>query len=243
MSEAKREQAKLVLKRKLFHMLFVSFMLVPFLVELKVGDYVVSYVQYFSILLGFAVVVNVTVVRMPEIRDEIIRQSRLFRKQFTEIMAASKPTRGMAELIEKFNEHLTKFEDMLIREISLIERDYEKRGGYIGMVAGAASVLIVASFLPEFLLPSILTLFTIDVVSAIVGAVFGRVFLPYSTSTLEGCIFGALSFLPVALGYMDLLTAVFVSLALAFVEAYSIEDNFFLPISCALLMCAISLFK
>ncbi len=243
MSNTKREQAKLVLKRKLFHMLFAFFLLVPFLVELKVGDYMISRIQYFSILLGFAVVVNVTVVRMPEIRDEIIRQSRLFRKQFTEMMAASKSARGMAELIEEFDRHLTKFENMLVREISLIERDYEKRGGYVGMVAGAASVLIVASFLPEFLLPSILTLFTIDVVSAIVGAVFGRVFLPRSTSTLEGCIFGALSFLPVALDYMDLWSAVLVSLTLAFVEAYSIEDNFFLPISCALLMYAISLFK
>jgi len=243
MSDAKREQAKLVLKRKLFHMLFVSLMLVPFLIELKIGEYMISYVQYFSILLGFAVAVNVTLVRMPEIRDEIIRQSRLFRKQFTEIIAAFKPTRGMAELIEKFDESLTRFEDMLVREISLLERDYEKRGGYIGMVAGAASTLIVASFLPEFLLPSILTLFTIDVVSAIVGAVFGRLFLPYSTSTLEGCIFGAIAFLPVALNYMGMWNAVFISFTLAFVEAYSIEDNFFLPISCALLMYAVSLFK
>ncbi|MFP3250520.1 MAG: phosphatidate cytidylyltransferase [Thermoproteus sp.] len=138
---------------------------------------------------------------------------------------------GRADLKVQYDALLGSIE----RAIEAAERDYEKRGGYLGLLMGAVGVLISYNiFGPVGLLPAVVGLAVYDSFSALVGSVLGRHRLPAVDATVEGMLGGAVPTLAVfiAAGYGPL-TSLVITAFVAVAEAYGVEDNLAIPLAAA----------
>jgi dolichol kinase len=125
--------------------------------------------------------------------------------------------------------------DSIEKAIEAAERDYEKRGGYLGLLMGAVGILISYNiFGPTGLLPAVVGLAVYDSFSALVGTAMGRHRLPAVDATVEGMLGGAVPTFAVliAAGYGPLASLVITAFVAA-AEAYGIEDNLTIPIAAA----------
>ncbi len=115
-------------------------------------------------------------------------------------------------------------------KIRQLEREYERRAGWVGLMYGAIGVGVSYFLFGWNFLWGVVALATTDVASAVVGAYAGRLRMPFaSTSTVEGTVAGFLVILPVALLFKDPVSAVLLSAAAALSEAYGVEDNLEVP--------------
>jgi dolichol kinase len=115
--------------------------------------------------------------------------------------------------------------------IRMVERDYERRSGWLGMmsglVGGASSYFI---FGPSMIY-GVLALVFVDGISAIFGMNFGRRIIPFSNKTIEGTLSGFLSFYIISILITGRLLESLILAALSSVaELYGIEDNIAVPI-------------
>ncbi|MEM3832652.1 MAG: hypothetical protein QW128_03510 [Thermoprotei archaeon] len=115
--------------------------------------------------------------------------------------------------------------------ISDIEREYEKRAGWIGLLAGAIGISVSYILFNDLFVIGILALTVLDGVAAIAGITFGKVRIPYSHGTVEGTLSGALSYLLVLLFLTKPVNALIITLTATIAELYGIEDNITVPIS------------
>jgi len=116
-----------------------------------------------------------------------------------------------------------------------VEREYEKRAGWVGLMHGVLGVGISYFLFGSNFVWGVLALATTDVASALVGASLGRRRMPFaSASTVEGTLAGFLVFLPIASLHWTPLQAVLLAAAAAFSEAYGVEDNLEVPFAVSL---------
>jgi len=124
-------------------------------------------------------------------------------------------------------EAAVKWLDATIRRL---EREYERRAGWVGLMYGVVGVGVSYFLFGWNFLWGVVALATTDVASAVVGAFAGSRRMPFaSTSTVEGTVAGFLAILPVALAFRDPASAVILSAAAALSEAYGVEDNLEVP--------------
>ena len=123
-----------------------------------------------------------------------------------------------------------------------MERNYEQRGGYIGITHGVTGVLVSEVLFGDKTLYGILALLVIDTTTAFIAELKRPHHnLPYSWSTAEGSATAFIIYLlTLMLLGVDLYRASLMSLALVLVEAYAPEDNLLLPPSGGLLATILS---
>ncbi len=122
---------------------------------------------------------------------------------------------------------VVKWLDSKIRQL---EREYERRAGWVGLMYGVIGVGVSYFLFGWNFLWGVAALATTDVASAVVGAYAGRLRMPFaSTSTVEGTVAGFFAILPVALAFRDPVSAALLSAAAALSEAYGVEDNLEVP--------------
>ncbi len=121
--------------------------------------------------------------------------------------------------------------EQFYKYISMVERDYEKRAGWLGVLAGVIGVVSSYALFLQASFFGITALALVDGVSSIAGRLVGRTKIPLSDGTLEGALAGALSYLAflMALGFNPLDSLV-VSVAASLAELYGGEDNVSVPI-------------
>ncbi len=128
--------------------------------------------------------------------------------------------RGMEVVLESFN-HL----------VHLVERDYERRAGWLGALSGLIGVTSTYFLFGSLTFYGILALILTDGISSIVGILLGKARIPLSDGTVEGTLAGFLSYCG-ALVYLtgDLQLAISIATTSSIAELYGGEDNISVPI-------------
>ncbi|MFP3211162.1 MAG: phosphatidate cytidylyltransferase [Thermocladium sp.] len=221
---------KALLYRKLFHLILSVFLIAPFIIGLQLQ--LITY--YYLILLFLAAMLYATQLKRPIISlviSEALDDARQsFRDQLIKILGTIQRGGG-DEVIITFN----KLESMFNETLKNIERDYEKRGGYLGVLMGAIGVYASYTAFGSYAAYGILALIFYDTFSALIGTAIGRHKLPYSTSTIEGSI-GGLAIYMLVLLVLGLRPIDLAALGAAVVvsEAYGVEDNLTIPLIASL---------
>ncbi|MEM4580948.1 MAG: hypothetical protein QW092_01135, partial [Candidatus Korarchaeum sp.] len=117
------------------------------------------------------------------------------------------------------------------RLVSMVERDYERRSGWLGLMSGligGASSYFIFGF---HVIYGVLGLLLVDGISTIVGMNIGVIKVPFTNKTVEGTLAGFLSF-SVALTIItgNFSSSLIVASASSLAELYGIEDNITVPL-------------
>jgi dolichol kinase len=187
--------------RKLIHVVFSLLLAIPLLLK----DYIEPGAVYGAALAIGGIIYSTQVKGLPEWLKASMQIPQV---------------RHLEVVIESF--------EKLIR---MVERDYERRSGWLGMmsglVGGASSYFI---FGPSMIY-GVLALVFVDGISAIFGMNFGRRIIPFSNKTIEGTLSGFLSFYIISILMTGRLLESLILAALSSVaELYGIEDNIAVPI-------------
>lgn len=192
--------------RKIIHMLFSLLLVVPLLLR----DYVEPGILY-GAALAFGGVVYSMQVRGP---PEWLRASM----QLPQI-------RHLEVILESFE-----------RLVSMVERDYERRSGWLGLISGLIGGSSSYFIFGPRVIYGVIGLLLVDGISTIVGMNLGVRKIPFTNKTFEGTLAGFLSFL-IALVFItgDLLVSLIVASASSLAELYGIEDNVAVPLTASAL--------
>ncbi|OYT54159.1 MAG: hypothetical protein B6U76_07770 [Desulfurococcales archaeon ex4484_217_2] len=219
------EIARTELERKILHISLSLLLILPyFWTELNAPI-------YFAIIALLANYFNALLLKKPLLPQEIKRNFTNMRRNiiFAFIQRAPQP---LAKNLETIDLLFEKIEKGIEEEISKIERNYEKIGGYIGITHGVLGVLVSEVLFSKYTFYGILALMIVDPASSVIS-VFTKFKhrLPRSWSTLEGSITAFLTFFLVlyTLG-VPASQAILISLIGVITEAYAIEDNLLIPV-------------
>jgi len=132
--------------------------------------------------------------------------------------------RGIDTVLESFN-----------RLINLVERDYERRAGWLGALSGLVGVSSSYFLFGNLASYGVLALILTDGLSSIVGLSMGRTKVPLADGTIEGTLAGFLSYFLLLLCFIsDPYIAFLVALSSSIAELYGGEDNIAVPLAATL---------
>ena len=237
-STAKREGEIL---RKIVHTLLVLALLLPYIFPEITAILGLSKVHIYMLVATVFAAVNSFQIKKPLLARRILSEIRALRQVLINDILDQKIVRKVP-LMERFTqlaktteERVRTFEDKLIEYIESMERDYEKRSGYIGATFGAVAIAFSQLFFGDATFYGILSLLVYDSLTAIATTALNGAAIPYSSTSIKGALLGFTSFLIclLALGvgaYKALILAVVALVS----EAYFVEDNLALPISVSL---------
>ncbi|RLE87683.1 MAG: hypothetical protein DRJ49_06100 [Thermoprotei archaeon] len=215
--------------RKLVHVLLSMILFLPLVNSDLLAAYGVSVVQFYIILVLISLYLNVIQIRRPSLRKElkdIIRATRY--KVIEQVMKILKLKELKAgSMIEEFEYRLEKIEDILDSLIGSMEREYEKRWGYIGATFATSTVLAMYTLFGEYVKYGILGLLVFDPMAAVGGFLLGRHRWPLVEATIEGSILASLIYFTILLVLIKSspILALVTTTAVMFAEAYGVEDN------------------
>lgn len=128
--------------------------------------------------------------------------------------------KGMDVVLESFN-----------RLVNLVERDYERRAGWLGALSGLLGVTSSYFLFGNLASYGILALILTDGLSSIVGLSMGRTKMPLADGTVEGTLAGLFSYF-LFLIYMigDAFPSALIALSSSIAELYGGEDNIAVPL-------------
>ncbi|MDK2372974.1 MAG: hypothetical protein QI197_06305 [Candidatus Korarchaeota archaeon] len=189
------------LLRKAIHILFSSILLVP----MMVGDLIDPKLVYAAALAVGGWIYSVQVKGLP---------------QWLKAGMQIPQPKGMEIVLESFN-----------RLVSLVERDYERRAGWLGALSGLIGVSSSYFLFGSLASYGIFALILTDGLSSMVGISMGRIKIPMADGTLEGTAAGLISYLALLVGLTgDPFLAGLVAISSSVVELYGGEDNIAVPI-------------
>ena len=212
-----------IILRKTLHIGMCLFLLLPYLINLN--EY--NKLLYYSILLIVAAEINSLILKKPLLS---VKLKENFEKNRKRILLTLYKSTAIKELID-LETKLSKLESLIQEQIRQIEREYERKGGYIGIVYGLLGVTLSQLFFSNEAYYGILALTIIDPLTALIGAVYGRIKIPYTNGSLEGSLTAFIVFYLtlVLLGFRPE-RATLVSLISCLAELFSSEDNLALPL-------------
>lgn len=187
--------------RKIIHMILSLLLAAPLLLE----DYIEPGIIYGAALAFGGVVYSMQVKGPPE----WLRTSM----QLPQI-------KQLESLLESFE-----------RLVSMVERDYERRSGWLGLMSGLIGGASSYFIFEYYVIYGVLGLFLVDGTSTIVGMNIGAIKVPFTNKTVEGTLAGFLSFsIALALITGNFFGSLIVASASSLAELYGIEDNIAVPL-------------
>ncbi len=166
---------------------------------------------YALIVIG-AALANAFRIRSPIPREKLLE----FRKKASEIGPFGKKIEELLETMDSL--------------INAMQREYERRAGYLGLVYGTIGVFTAYTLFGYEVIYGIAAMATTDIFSSLVGMAFGKRKIPFSNGTLEGVIAGFFSFFCPLLFVEPVGRAFILALSASFAEVYGIEDNLSVPV-------------
>ncbi|BDR91354.1 phosphatidate cytidylyltransferase [Vulcanisaeta souniana JCM 11219] len=224
--------------RKLIHVVLSVFLIIPFIMNL--GIYGISTTLYFTLITLIVSVIYVIQVKRPIITimllDALTSARRSILQQITKSPISS------AIPLDTLDDSLMKLEKTVKELLDSVERDYERRGGYLGILMGAIGVLISQLLTGNYVIYGIISVIIYDTMSALGGTLLGRVKLPFSNATMEGALVGMAS-LAIVLFILtnQLIGPLAITVVAALAEAYGMEDNLAIPVTTSLIALVLKL--
>ncbi len=168
-------------------------------------------VIYATVVIG-AAFFNAFRIRSPIPREKLLE----FRKKAAEIGPFGKKIEELLETMDSL--------------INTMQREYEKRAGYLGLVYGTIGVFTAYTLFGYEVVYGIAAMATTDIFSSLVGMAFGKRKIPFSNGTLEGMVAGFFSFFLPLLLVEPMWRALIIALSASFAEIYGVEDNLSIPV-------------
>ena len=227
------DRVKALLYRKLIHLLLSILLIAPLVVGLKE-----SYIEiYYTILLIGSSFLYIYQVKKPLI-SVVIRSTLEDARNNVKLSIMKVAEMLNMTSVKELLVSMDRLEYTFSEFVKSIERDYEKKWGYLGVLMGMVGVYISYVMVNTYAYYGVLALMFYDTFSALFGSLIGRTRMPYSSTTIEGIVMGALVFslvvgLLIGLSYLTWLYII--GLALGVAESYSGEDNLTIPIVASLL--------
>jgi len=113
--------------------------------------------------------------------------------------------------------------------VERLERDYERRAGWIGLLTGVIGIGGSYIVFKSCFIAGVLAMILVDGISAIAGISFGRRRIPLSKGTVEGTLAGFLSYFIALVLILDPVRSAIIALLTSIAELYGIEDNISVP--------------
>ncbi|WP_188602690.1 phosphatidate cytidylyltransferase [Vulcanisaeta souniana] len=232
------ERLRAMALRKLIHVVLSVFLIIPFIMNL--GIYGISTTLYFTLITLIVSVIYVIQVKRPIITimllDALTSARRSILQQITKSPISS------AIPLDTLDDSLMKLEKTVKELLDSVERDYERRGGYLGILMGAIGVLISQLLTGNYVIYGIISVIIYDTMSALGGTLLGRVKLPFSNATMEGALVGMAS-LAIVLFILtnQLIGPLAITVVAALAEAYGMEDNLAIPVTTSLIALVLKL--
>ncbi|MGB9631160.1 MAG: hypothetical protein ACPL09_04180 [Candidatus Methanodesulfokora sp.] len=194
--------------RKLVHMALSALMFAPFLLSSILKYDPVS--AYGLIIVASAWVYAVRAKGIPKELGQMIKRVRI---------------EGMDRLASQF-----------AVSIERLERDYERRAGWIGLLTGVIGIGGSYIVFRDCFIAGVLAMIFVDGISAIVGMSIGRRRIPLSKGTVEGTLAGFLSYFIAMTFITNPVKSATIALLTSAAELYGIEDNLSVPMVSSLLL-------
>lgn len=232
------EKLRAMALRKLIHVVLSIFLIVPYIVNLNLIGLTMQ--LYFTILMIGVAFIYVIQVKRPIITtmltDALVSARRIILQQLT------KTSPNLLSSFEMLDEGLLRLEKTMKELLESVERDYERRGGYLGILMGMVGVLASNLITGNYVFYGIISVIVYDTMSALGGTLLGRVNLPFSNATIEGMLVGMASLLIILLLFTNnLIGSLAITVAAALAETYGIEDNLTIPIVTSLMALALKM--
>ncbi len=135
---SRMEQLRAMALRKLIHVVLSVFLIIPFIVNLNA--YGISTTLYFALIALGVSVIYVIQVKRPIITIVLLDALTSARRSI--LQQITKSPIGSAIPIDTLDDGLMRLERTVKELLESVERDYERRGGYLGILMGAIGVLI-----------------------------------------------------------------------------------------------------
>ncbi|MBO3840801.1 MAG: hypothetical protein FGF48_00070 [Candidatus Brockarchaeota archaeon] len=193
---------------------------------------------FYSVLSIVALTLNAIQIKRPLLRSEVKSFMRERREKFFNDIRNYIPlkSRVTSQVVDRIEEKIRGVEDLIDHQLTTLERDYEKRGGYIGLTYGILGVTLSYFLFEKYAFYGVISLATTDAVATMVGELRGAHRLPLTSKTFEGSVSGFATFFTVLiLTGVSPLASLILSTVAAVVEAYTVEDNLLLPIAVSFL--------
>jgi len=220
------------LYRKGVHVLLCSLLLVPFYVKISLPLH-----AYYGLGLFVTALLNSFAAKRIQLSEDI-RVIEEHVKAFRDLLE-----KHIGEPIKAIEEQLFRFEQFALEQIDILQRDYEKREGYIGLLYGMIGISTTYLVFPRHIFYGALALLLVDPVASLVGMATGEGRRPPLHGTLSGFAVSSTLYALLLLLFMDvpLLPAAAVALAASAAELLSVEDNLTIPFTASLAAWALGL--
>lgn len=211
--------------RKIVHVTLSILVLLPFVVKIPIPAS-----AYYGLGLFVAAILNSFVAKGVQVREDIQSLKEIMENIFSTL------ERDLGKPVRVFEESIAKFEKFVLTQIEFLERDYEKKEGYVGLLYGMIGVSVSSLMFPGHLVYGIFALMIVDPLSSFTGLAIGKRRTPPFHGTLEGSFvsFVVYTLFLNALMGVDLVKASLVALAACLAEVLSIEDNLTIPFAASL---------
>ncbi|MDW8034623.1 MAG: hypothetical protein RMI79_06820 [Nitrososphaerota archaeon] len=217
--------------RKSLHIILSLILLLPFLL-----DYFKIYVDsavFYSVLSILVLILNAIQIKRPLLRSEVKNFMQENREKFFKDIKNILPLKSQvtSHILDKIDEKIREVEELIDNQLSAMERDYEKRGGYVGLTYGVLGVTLSYFLFRRHAFYGVISIATLDSISTIVGGLKGTHKLPFTNKTFEGSLSGALLFFTILIIIgISPLDSLIITILATLVEAYAVEDNLLLPL-------------
>ncbi len=229
-----------VVKRKLLHIVFSLALLIPLT---PVYSHTVARIAgctpheviattYVAIALG-AMFFNSLQIRLPSFRENALSIVRDVRKkvvaQLRQASRRGKLVEALAQYLEELDKIFDRAEDRMLNLIREVERDYEKRFGYVAVTFAVASTAFSYILFGTYVMWGILALAIVDGVSAIVTSIVPKPRIAKHSIPSMLATYATFLTLATAVSH-DLSKSAVLSLVALVTEMLSPEDNLTLPL-------------
>uniref|UniRef100_A0A7C1T5E4 Phosphatidate cytidylyltransferase n=1 Tax=Thermofilum pendens TaxID=2269 RepID=A0A7C1T5E4_THEPE len=213
--------------RKFVHMILSLLLMLPYFCALPQPLNIYS---YYALGLFAAAALNAVAAKRMVLR----RRLAAFRGDLrTHITSLGDQLRGPLKAFEEAMESILNFVE---QQIELLERDYEKREGYVGLLYGMIGGVISLLLSPCHALYGLLAIAVVDPVASLSNLAMGR------EKSLAGDALAALAYCLLLLGVgVPAAESMLLSLIAALAEYLSPEDNLTIPVFTTLAALALDL--
>lgn len=234
---AEQKSMESELLRKLLHVALALLLLLPLSpwyeqLAARAGFKGDAALSTYALLLVAALFVSTLRVRRPELRDSMLKISGDARRLVLQHVKSLGP---LHEVLEGVEQALDRAEQGFFALVDTVERDYEKRYGYVAAICAVASALAsYALFGPAATARGILALVIVDPLASMLTLLIGgRKILKHNPISVAA---SALAFAVTLLAAGERpLRALLLGAAASFIELASSEDNLTLPLGTAAL--------
>jgi len=243
----REEELPKVLKRKSLHIALSLLLLLPMappvleLVRDLGGDPRQFPLVVYAILALGAALINSLQIRVPHYREKMMAMFRDVRKRVVNYLRMVIPrATGFARQLEEIDRALDRFEENFNKFVSDLEREYEKRYGYVAITFALLSIALSYALFGRYTAYGIVALAVVDGISAIVTKVLPKPRLYKHSLWSVVVTYLAFASTLIAVG-VEAWKAMVVALAALIAENLGVEDNLTLPIVTTAVAYALSL--